>query len=214
MLKQFGGLLLGDIQKIIDEREIKSVFHFTRVENLSNILTNGILPRNNLAAGTAIFNDTLRADGKLDHSSFSISFPNHKMFYRLRSADPESKWAILVFEPDLLTKHNCLFYPVNAASSSVSTLPLDSFRGALALENMFTYNSESREDFLKSCDPTDVQAEVMIPSIVAMESLRGCILSEKDLIESFSQKFPSIKFIYCHPGRKVFTTRKAFRWGY
>ena len=102
----------------------------------------------------------------------------------------------------------------NEAVSCLGYWEQSTFRGALALENMFTYNSESREDFLKSCDPTDVQAEVMIPSIVAMESLRGCILSEKDLIESFSQKFPSIKFIYCHPGRKVFTTRKAFRWGY
>lgn len=205
---------MEDIKKIINDREIKSVFHFTRVENLSNILTKGILPRNKLTLDIAIFNDNLRADGKLDHSSFSISFPNHKMFYRLRSADPESKWAILVFKPNLLMKHNCLFYPINAASSSVSLKSLDCFQGAEALESMFTYDDENREDFLELCDPTDVQAEVMIPGVIAMDDLKGCILSEKLLVEEFSKEFPSIKFIHCHSGRRVFNTRKAFRWGY
>lgn len=205
---------MENIQKIIDKREIRSIFHFTRVENLNNILLNGVVPRNNLSGSTSIFNDTVRADGKLDHSSFSISFPNHLMFYRLRCADPNSKWAILVFKPSLLMQDNCLFYPINAASSSVSSKSLDCFQGAEALENMFTYNNESREDFLELCDPTDVQAEVMIPGIITMNNLKGCILSEKELVEDFSKEFPSIKFIHCHSGRRVFNTRKAFRWGY
>ncbi|MCW1274095.1 DUF4433 domain-containing protein, partial [Acinetobacter baumannii] len=63
---------MTSIQEVINKREIKSIFHFTRVENLNNILTNGIIPRNNLSNKTSIFNDTVRADGKLDYSSFSI----------------------------------------------------------------------------------------------------------------------------------------------
>ncbi|MFV7444367.1 DarT ssDNA thymidine ADP-ribosyltransferase family protein [Acinetobacter pittii] len=205
---------MTSIQEVINKREITSIFHFTRVENLNNILTNGIVPRSNLSNKTSIFNDTVRADGKLDHSSFSISFPNHLMFYRLRCAVPESKWAILVFKSDLLTTNNCLFYPVNAASSNVSRSPVNMFRGGQALERMFTYSTESRESVLRSCDPTDVQAEVMIPGVVTMENLKGCILSEKDLVEFFSKRFPNIKFVHCHSGRQVFNTRKAFLWGY
>ena len=205
---------MEDIQKIIDKREIRSIFHFTRVENLNNILLNGVVPRNNLSGSSSIFNDTVRADGKLDHSSFSISFPNHLMFYRLRCADPNSKWAIFVFKADLLMKDNCLFYPINAASSSVSFNSLDCFQGAEALENMFTYSAESRENILRPCDPTDVQAEVMIPSTVTIDHLKGCILSDKKLIEYFSKKFPHIKFAYCSEGSQVLHTRKAFLWGF
>ncbi|MFW1753957.1 DarT ssDNA thymidine ADP-ribosyltransferase family protein [Acinetobacter wanghuae] len=205
---------MEDIQEIIDKREIKSIFHFTRVENLNNILLHGVVARNNLSGSTSIFNDTVRADGKLDHSSFSISFPNHLMFYRLRCAAPNSKWAILVFKSDLLIAYNCLFYPVNAASASVSRLPLNSFRGGRALENMFTYSAENREDILRPCDPTDVQAEVMIPSTVTIDHLKGCILSDKNLIQYFSKKFPHIKFAYCSEGSQVLHTRKAFLWGF
>lgn len=209
-----GVLFLENIQKIIDKREIKSVFHFSRVENLGNILLNGVVPRSNLIDSVSIFNDTVRADGKLDYSSFSISFPNHLMFYRLRCATPSSKWAILVFRSDILTAYNCLFYPVNAASANVSRLPLSSFRGGDALEKMFTYSAETREDILRLCDPTDVQAEVMIPSTVTMDYLKGCILSDKNLIDFFSKKFPHIKFAYCAEGSQVFHTRKAFLWGF
>lgn len=205
---------MEDIQQIIDKREIRSVFHFTRVENLNNILLNGIMPRNNLSGSTSIFNDDVRADGKLDHSSFSISFPNHLMFYRLRCANTSSKWAILVFKSDILVTYNCLFYPVNAASGDVNKLPLNLFRGSRALENMFTYSVESRENILRSCDPTDVQAEVMIPSTVTIDHLKGCILSDRSLIEYFSKKFPHIKFAYCAEGSQVLHTRKAFLWGF
>ncbi|MEX5443989.1 DarT ssDNA thymidine ADP-ribosyltransferase family protein [Acinetobacter schindleri] len=214
MLKIGGFTILEDIQKIIDKREIKSVFHFSRVENLSSILLNGVVPRSNLVGSTSIFNDTVRADGKLDHSSFSISFPNHLMFYRLRCATPDSKWALLVFKPEILTAYDCLFYPVNAASANVSRLPPSSFRGGNALERMFTYAAETRENILRPCDPTDVQAEVMIPSTVTIDYLKGCILSDKNLISFFSKKFPHIKFAYCAEGSQVFHTRKAFLWGF
>lgn len=214
MLKIGGFTILEDIQKIIDKREIKSVFHFSRVENLSSILLNGVVPRSNLVGSTSIFNDTVRADGKLDHSSFSISFPNHLMFYRLRCATPDSKWALLVFKPEILTAYDCLFYTVNAASANVSRLPPSSFRGGNALERMFTYAAETRENILRPCDPTDVQAEVMIPSTVTIDYLKGCILSDKNLISFFSKKFPHIKFAYCAEGSQVFHTRKAFLWGF
>lgn len=214
MLKIGGFTILEDIQKIIDKREIKSVFHFSRVENLSSILLNGVVPRSNLVGSTSIFNDTVRADGKLDHSSFSISFPNHLMFYRLRCATPDSKWALLVFKPEILTAYDCLFYPVNAASANVSRLPPSSFRGGNALERMFTYAAETRENILRPCDPTDVQAEVMIPSTVTIDYLKGCILSDKNLISFFQKSFHILNSHIVQKALKFFILEKHFYGGF
>lgn len=88
------------IQDVINRRNIKFLVHFTRLENLDNILTNGIIPRNDMtdqfikpfdfllndkeSNGKYIYNDDYRYDGKCDYSCFSISFPNNLMFYRLR----------------------------------------------------------------------------------------------------------------------------------
>jgi hypothetical protein len=206
--------LSTEIQKIIDKREINSVVHFSRVNNLDDILAKGVIPRSKLPLNSFVFNDNVRADGKLDHSSFSISFPNHLMLYRLRCNLLDSQWAILIFDSRVLKDFDCLFYPVNAASSIVNELPLENFKGSDALEAMFTYNEEEREGFLLEKDPTDVQAEVMISDVVPMEYLRGCVLHDKDLVTSYSKKYPDIKFVYCHIGRKIFTTRRAFRAGF
>lgn len=202
------------IKKIIDDRKINSIIHFTRVENLDSILTNGVVPRSSLSSNSCIFNDDVRADGKLNYSSFSIGFPNHLMFYRLRCSIPNSKWVILVFNSDILINFNCLFYPINAASSDVSRLPVDNFMGGVALEKMFSYSAESRESILRSTDPTDVQAEVMIPSTVTIDYLKGCILNDRNLVEYFSKKFPDIRFVFCAEGSQIFHTRRAFLWGF
>lgn len=36
------------IQDVINKRNIKYLVHFTRLENLDNILKNGIIPRNDM----------------------------------------------------------------------------------------------------------------------------------------------------------------------
>ncbi|MDX7881755.1 DarT ssDNA thymidine ADP-ribosyltransferase family protein [Acinetobacter nosocomialis] len=203
-----------DIKEVINRRKITSVIHFTRVENLDAILTNGVIPRSSLQIGSFVFNDDIRADGKLGYSSFSISFPNHLMFYRLRNKSTNSKWAILVFNANVLSDFPCLFYPVNAASSTVSRLPLENFKGGKALEEMFTHAKDSRESFLLEEDPTDVQAEVMVPERVPMTYLKGCVLHDTNLVNDYSNKYPTIKFIHCHEGRRLFNTRRAFRSGF
>ncbi len=202
------------IENIIASRNITSLVHFTRVENLDQILNNGVVPRQSLSSETALFNDNVRADGKLNYSSFSISFPNHKMFYRLRCNNPDTKWAILVLKSDLLIDYDCLFYPINAATSSVSRQPIENFKGAVALENMFTHSPDTRENFLRLCDPTDVQAEVLIPDVITADFFKGCVLSDVDLVKCYSKKYPHIKFIHCHMGRRIFHTRKAFLNGF
>ena len=79
---------MSSIQQVIENRQIKGLVHFTRLENLVSILHNGIVPRSYLFDDnipiTGMVNDALRLDGKQHGSCFSISFPNWKMFYSYR----------------------------------------------------------------------------------------------------------------------------------
>ena len=73
-----------EIKRFIEERNIESLFHFTPVDNLENILKYGLLSINNLnrLGIDYYYNDENRYDDRLDAISTSIEFPNYKMFYK------------------------------------------------------------------------------------------------------------------------------------
>ena len=216
------------IEDIIAKRNIKSLIHFTRNENLENILINGIIPRNDMtdqfinpfdfllkdkkSNGKYIYNDDYRYDGKCDYSCFSISFPNNLMFYRLRQEAQNSIWAVIVFSSDILLNYECLFYPCNAANGSVSNEDIKLFQGAEALENMFS--PEGREAFLRDCDPTDVQAEVMIKGNISQTYITSVIINNEQETNKYKKLFPKFNFYFIPNGSKCFATRKAFIFGH
>lgn len=216
------------IQDVINRRNIKYLVHFTRLENLDNILTKGIIPRNDMkdefinpldflfddkkSNGKYIYNDDYRYDGKCDYSCFSIEFPNYKMFYALRQSNKNKKWAVIGFSSDILTKYDCLFYPCNSADGSVRNENIELFQGANALENMFY--AENRENFLDDCHPTDVQAEVMIKGIISPSDIQFVVINDEQVVNHYQEIFPNIEFIYNADNTRAFTSRKAFIYGH
>lgn len=216
------------IQDVINRRNIKYLVHFTRLENLDNILTKGIIPRNDMkdefinpldflfddkkSNGTYIYNDDYRYDGKCDYSCFSIHFPNNKMFFSLRDRSKGSKWAVLIFSSEILLKYDCLFYPCNAADSRVSQIDISKFQGAEALERLFY--KENRETYLKDYHPTDVQAEVMIKGNISPSYISFICINDEQSTNEYKINFPKFKFVYVPDNTRIFNTRKAFLYGY
>lgn len=217
-----------DIQDVIKKRNIKFLVHFTRLENLDNILKNGIIPRNDMkdefvnrfdfllnakeSKVKYIYNDNYRLDGKCNYSCFSIEFPNYKMFYSLRQVNKNAKWAVIGFPSDILLKYDCLFYPCNAADGRVRNEEIELFQGGDALENMFYL--DGREDFLHDCHPTDVQAEVMIKGIISPSDIQFVVINDEPTVNNYRKNFPNIKFIYNLDNTKAFASRKAFIFGH
>ena len=187
-----------EIQNIVKNRQIPYLVHFTRLENLHSILKNGLIPRsiidnapNNSPLKTANVNDDIRVDYKTSFNCASISFPNSRMFYKYRKLRG-SGWVILLLRPKILWEKKCLFYPVNAASGTVSQLPMTQFSTAQALENMF---AGERDQWLQPHDPTDVQAEVMIEGIIESNYIGICIFETKELANKYAKEFEGIKMI-------------------
>lgn len=209
------------IQDVINRRNIKYLVHFTRLENLDNILTKGIIPRNDMkdefinpldflfddkkSNGKYIYNDDYRYDGKCDYSCLSVGFPNDLMFYKLRANNPNSEWAIIVISIEVLISHNCLFYPCNSASSDVSHQDISNFQGAKALDEMF----QNELDY-----PKNVQAEVMVKGIIEPKHIKGCVFSEQKYVDEYSKKFPNLKFILHPNGQGFFGKREWTDIGY
>lgn len=153
------------IEKILSERGINSLIHFTRAENLPSIMEYGICPRAELYEEEAVFNDEYRYDDCENAVCTSIEFPNYKMFYRLRMDNPEADWAVLLISAEAMVDFNCAFCEMNAGSKPMYSMPLEERMGSSALQNLFKDVSDGRRRAdlgIPDCFPTNPQAEVLV----------------------------------------------------
>jgi predicted Zn finger-like uncharacterized protein len=156
------------IIEIVSERKIKSLYHFTRVENLTNILEHGLVPRDPQPDFQILITDHDRFDRRYDCVSLSISFPNNKMFYRAKERYPEDEWCVITVAPEILSGTACLFFRTNAASYP-SIPDRQSKRLASAFEDLFQENGRIKS--IPASYPTDVQAEVQVEGSISVALL-------------------------------------------
>ena len=108
---------------------------------LAGFCPSGIIPRATLESnGAAVnYNDPYRYDDCTDaESCFSIGFPNYKMFWGLRKDNPGKEWVVIACKPDILWLKDCVFCYENAASDTVTSIPLKDRKGVDAFERLFS----------------------------------------------------------------------------
>ena len=168
------------IKKIVAERRIETLCHFTRVENLSSILRKGLLGRSQLVERRIQFEkiDHNRQDGCPEAVCLTISFPNYKLFYTKRNnygdwhGVDHNQWVVLLLDARLLWELDCAFCKYNAADSSVAGLPLEDRKKTEALESMFgDFPTLNRRWNFPLNFPTSPQAEVLVFDAVPISYL-------------------------------------------
>ena len=160
------------IQQICEDRGVKTLVHFTRIENLSSILQQGLLGRSLLEKRGQQFllNDNDRIDRHKEAVCLSISFPNYQMFYRLRTqkkapqAANDSQWVVLLLDAKVLWELECAFCQRNAAHKAVTSILLEDRKSPEALKGMFEnfYNIKHQDLSIPQDYPTHPQAEVLV----------------------------------------------------
>ena len=187
-------MLAQVIRAHVKEVEIPYLVHFTRTANLPAIMQNGLYPisRASEIGAAPHINDELRLDGHLDGISLSIGFPNYQMFWKYRQENPDIDWSVLVITPSVLWLKDCAFCKHNAADARISSLPLDTLKTSQALVGMYEEipGIEPREDQkLKSYDPTDPQAEVLVFDIIEPELILGATFATKATKDEYENLF-------------------------
>jgi hypothetical protein len=110
----------------------------------------------------AIRNDASRLDKKPGAICLSVSFPNHRMFYKYRCEMQGADWAVLRLNPAILWELDCLFYEMNAADHRMRHRPKSEVQGPRAFEAIFGDAGGARSPTLLPSYPTNVQAEVLV----------------------------------------------------
>ncbi len=208
-LEEFYGSLnqIGRIRDFIDERAIKKLVHFTRIENLLSILKNGLIPRCVLEKDgiNCIYNDTRRLDERTDCISCSFEFPNYKLFYRFRNLAPEAKWVVVAVSKDILFSPNnkAYFCHTNAAAVMPQINKHDDLCTAEALETMFKEIFEARRGDLFDRSvlhigknyTTDPQAEILIRGAIDRKYITSIYFNSIEAFNKFAYVKPAKEFI-------------------
>lgn len=182
----------------IKKRGIKFLVHFTRYENLKEIFKHGLIPRAKFKEKKieSLINDTKRLNGLINASSLSITFPNYKMFYRLRIENDNNEWVVIVFNIAVILEKECAFCQDNAANINISRIPLKERKGIDAFKKMFE-NIEGKPSRKKLglCNnmTTNPQAEVLVFDVIETGFIIGMAFSNVKTRDKAIKEFPEFK---------------------
>ena len=203
-----------EIKQLVKCLEIPWLVHFTHINNLDSILKNGLFSRNRVdKLKNAKVNDNLRLDGRTDTISLSIAHPNDKMFYSIRDNN-DDHWVVLGINKRVLWKRECLFFKHNAASSIVKELPETYLSSAEALSDMYKEIDSlptRKEQKLKSFDPTDVQAEVLVKEYISPSEILGVVVSNRRLKKKVQKRYDNLDVKINQSNKGMYATRSYRR---
>ena len=173
----------------LQQRSVTHLVHFTKAQNVPSILRNGLLSRDELSArGIAhSINDLHRFDYVTGAVCLSVSFPNYKLFYRLRQEHPTDDWVVLRLRPDVVAHKRCAFSYANAATRSIAQSHLAERMTLAALEGMFAdHEGMPPRATLKIPDswPTNPQAEILVLDAIEPHFITDVIVDAKERVKN------------------------------
>ncbi len=199
------------MRKMIAERAIEKLVHFTRAENLASILERGILSREALSGTPFLHNDEVRVDGYPEVSCISIEFPNYRMFSRYKFTNREANWAVITMSSRVLLEKPCLFYPSNAASYTSRQLAQESLVAFEGLQRMFGDQEGLRKKLeLPNGSPTDPQAEILVFDAIEREFFEEIHVLRRDpMVDQVGKQLP--RAVPIRIGGAMFAPRSDYK---
>ncbi len=167
-----------EISKIIIEKNITQLIHFTRKQNINSILQHGLLSRERLKEKNINYqyNDPERRDNWDNSISLSITNKNHYLFneFKRRQNLSDNDFIEIKIKPSILEENEAIFCDTNAASTTFEDYrnnpeKLSNLKSWMAFEGMFKkniYRAKDNKKFKivrlnqKIYEPTCVQAEI------------------------------------------------------
>lgn len=178
------------MRELIKARNVEHLVHFTQVANLPGILQYGLLGRKSLRQlrRHAEINDYLRLDYVPDAVCCSVSFPNYKMFYRLRASNRKVDWVVIRINPSVLWEKECAFCISNAAKSDISADDIHQRKSPDAFSAMFSDHSNMPDRAnlrIPNNYTTDPQAEVLVLEPIEPKYFVDVLIDEERRINDF-----------------------------
>lgn len=207
-----------NIKEYCLQNKIINLIHFTKIQNLQNIIQNGLINRSSLIhsldQSLLNFNDEMRLDGHPETICLSISFPNYKMFYKYNHLD-QNNWVVLELDPAILWELDCAFCQENAASDNMKHLSIEKRKEYESLTQMFgDFSSIFRKDLdIPNNYPTHPQAEVLVCNNIQPKYIKTVHFKSLDSFNNWKNIYGPQPYIPVILNTKYFSPRKDYsKW--
>jgi len=190
-----------NIRRVVEERGIQSLIHFTPIANLERILTTGLISRakiDTLANRSRIMvNDKKRLDNQRNAICLSIEFPNYKMFYKYHNGNC-NKWIVIKLKPRILWEYDCAFCHSNAASNECRYISINERKEVKSLNKMYEdFGNVRRKDLgIPSKYPTNPQAEVLVFNKIPLDDFLGIHFHNRCLVKHYKKIYKEFKNLF------------------
>ena len=138
------------------------------------------------------------------------------MFHRFQQNNIGVDWPILVIHPVVMSHKPAIFCRHNAADARMSCksdLELGSLASFAGLFDEIPGHQTREDQKLKICDPTDVQAEVLIPGVIEPQYIYAVVFPST-AAKNACAPFMVDKTSYMNDRRGLYATRRYYRtWG-
>lgn len=190
--------------EILLNNGIEYLTHFTNIENLESILTNGIRSVDYMKKHKIEYNnnDEYRFDNQLNLISISLNEINYKMLYKkqVKNKNQINSWVILKLKTSLLDdkKEKVYFCEKNAASSEVNSI---------LRKNRKELNT--KEAFMNMLNSNDNQKEILVEETIESYYIESIIvrnISDFDLVKYVLRKCNKNIPVVCK--QEMFTEKK------
>lgn len=203
------------MKKLLMQRQIDTLYHFTQAKNLINIFRYGLLPRDFLEKKRieSYFNDDYRYDNCLNAVCMSLEFPNYRMFYKLRQDNSMSDWVVLKLSSKILCDFMCAYCWTNAGDSMMYNIPIQQRMGKSAFLELFKDypNYPSREELgIPDYYPTNPQAEILVFDTIPVNYIHGVYFENKQILTRYKADVPDSIDIGVDPN--VFLPREDWKF--
>ncbi len=198
------------MKELLRERQIDTLYHFTRAENLANIFRFGLVPRKYLDENfiSSKYNDIYRYDECPDAVCTSIEFPNYLMFYKYRMEDLGVDWAVLKLDARIMCDYKCAYCWANAGSALMYNIPLKDRMGKKAFLGLFgDWPGYPKRETLNIGDwyPTNPQAEVLVFNTIPVAYIQQVLFQDRAVRDKYANVVPN--YVDVGINSKVFSYR-------
>ena len=161
---------------------INKIYHFTSVENISNILKYGLLSRTQLYFNGIKhnINDEQRFDNHLDCISCSLEYPNFRLLYK-NKVNLGTKYCLVEIDIEILRNQYSVCSKTNAARNAGRDIMPITY-----LEKLF---EEPRPKSLPINYPTDEQAEILIKSPISVKYIKSIIFDDFSIYKQYKELY-------------------------
>ena len=188
---------LSTRKKIINQRQIKEILHFTPFENVGSILKYGIMSNEEINKKDyhSLKVDNNRFDGRENFICTSVSFPNSRLLrFKQYSLGP---FVLISISPEILLTNVCIFAKSNSATTwykkpnGRSSFPMmnknDSFLDMFSMDELRGMNKIPRHF------TTDLQAEVLVYKKIPKQYINRIYCASDEIKLDLIKKLPELK---------------------